>query len=121
MRRRGNKSAKVPGVKLRPAQRGASSSRIYVEINDVRVQDSQAQFDGDDSRYYDSIPRPFAGVVVCVTGITEKPGIFMQAVELRPTAINDFTTSVTHVIANEHGSTKYKCALEHKIPILQPS
>ncbi|KAJ4496321.1 hypothetical protein C8J55DRAFT_484199 [Lentinula edodes] len=121
MRRRGNKSAKVPGVKLRPAQLGASSSRIYAEIDDVRVQDSQAQFDGDDSRYYDPTPRPFAGVVVCATGITDKPGIFKQAIELGATAINDFTTSVTHLIANEHGSAKYKCALEHKIPILQPS
>ncbi|KAJ3888782.1 hypothetical protein GG344DRAFT_52945 [Lentinula edodes] len=121
MRRRGNKSAKVPGVKLRPAQLGASSSRIYAEIDDVRVQDSQAQFDGDDSKYYDPTPRPFAGVVVCATGITDKPGIFKQAIELGATAINDFTTSVTHLIANEHGSAKYKCALEHKIPILQPS
>ncbi|KAJ3847109.1 hypothetical protein EV368DRAFT_51751 [Lentinula lateritia] len=121
MRRRGNKSAKVPGVKLRPAQPGASSSRIYAEIDDVRVQDSQAQFDGDDSTYYDPTPRPFAGVVVCATGITDKPGIFKQAIELGATAINDFTSSVTHLIANEHGSAKYKCALEHKIPILQPS
>ncbi|KAJ3786508.1 hypothetical protein GGU10DRAFT_310805 [Lentinula aff. detonsa] len=121
MRRRGNKSAKVPGVKLRPAQPGASSSRSYTESDAIRVQDSQVELDSDDTRYYDPTPRPFAGLVLCATGITDKPGIFKQAVELGATTTSDFTTRVTHLIANEHGSAKYRCALEHKVPILQPS
>ncbi|KAJ4473759.1 hypothetical protein J3R30DRAFT_3511458 [Lentinula aciculospora] len=121
MRRRGNKSTKVPGVKLRPAQPGASTSRNYAETDAVCVQDSQLQIDSDNTKYYDPTPRPFAGVVLCATGITDKPGIFKQAVELGATANSNFTTRVTHLIANEHGSAKYKCALEHKIPIVQPS
>ncbi|KAJ3711206.1 hypothetical protein C8R42DRAFT_689819 [Lentinula raphanica] len=121
MRRRGNKSTKVPGVKLRPAQPGASSSRIYADNDAVRVQDSQAELDSDDTRFYDPTPRPFAGVVLCATGITDKLGIFKQAMELGATATSDFTTRVTHLVAEEHGSAKYRCALEHKIPILQPS
>ncbi|KAE9400377.1 hypothetical protein BT96DRAFT_650615 [Gymnopus androsaceus JB14] len=114
MRRRGNKSAKVPNVKLRPAQPGASlSSSSFV------IQDSQ--IDNDDTKYYDPTPRPFAGVVLCATGITDKPTIFKQAVELGATTINDFTDRVTHLIALQHGGAKYMCALDRKIPILKPS
>ncbi|KIK60300.1 hypothetical protein GYMLUDRAFT_225798, partial [Collybiopsis luxurians FD-317 M1] len=109
MRRRGNKSTKVPNVKLRPAQPG----------DVIRVQDSQ--FDNDDSlRFHDPTPRPFAGVVLCATGISDKPGLFKQAVELGAVTTNDFTDRVTHLIAAHHGGAKYQCALENKIPILKP-
>ncbi|KAF9078080.1 hypothetical protein BDP27DRAFT_1310729 [Rhodocollybia butyracea] len=116
---RRNKSAKVPGVKLRPAQPGASS-KIYVENDDtVRVQDSQ--FAGDDTGYFDPVPRPFNGVLLCATGLSDKLVLFKQAVELGAMTTHDLTDRVTHLIAKQHGGAKYQVALENKIPILQPS
>ncbi|KAF5388734.1 hypothetical protein D9757_004856 [Collybiopsis confluens] len=112
MRRRGHKSSKVPNVKLRPALPGAISDII-------RVQDSQVDSD-DSSRYIDPTPRPFLGIVLCATGIQDKPGVFKQAVELGAVTTNDFTDRVTHLIAAQHGGAKYQCALEQKVPILKP-
>lgn len=114
MKRRGNKSTKVPNVKLRPAQPGASTSKKYLEPHRdsgldleegdiVHVVDSQV----DSSRYYDPTPRPFTAVVLCATGIGDKPGIFKQAVELGATTTSDFTDRVTHLIAAGHGGAKY--------------
>ncbi|KAK7060262.1 protein kinase activating protein dpb11 [Paramarasmius palmivorus] len=124
MRRRGNKSTKVPNVKLRPAQPQPSSSKSRTQESDpfdrggIWAQDSQVK--SDDNSVYDSCPRPFTGVVLCATGIMDKPSLFRQAVELGATTCNAFTDRVTHLIAIEHGGAKYMCALERKIPILTP-
>ncbi|KAK7436714.1 protein kinase activating protein dpb11 [Stygiomarasmius scandens] len=118
MRRRGHKSTKVPNVKLRPAQQGASS-RATPTVEGVFAQDSQ--YASDDTSIFDACPRPFAGIVLCATGVPDKPGVFKQAVELGAATSNPFTDRVTHLIAREHGGAKYICALERKIPILNPS
>lgn len=114
MKRRGNKSAKIPNVKLRPAQPGASTSRKYLEPHrdfglDLEEQEIVCAFDSqvDTSRYNDPTPRPFTGVLLCATGISDKPGIFKQAVELGATTTSDFTDRVTHLIAAGHGGAKY--------------
>uniref|UniRef100_A0A0W0FKY3 BRCT domain-containing protein n=1 Tax=Moniliophthora roreri TaxID=221103 RepID=A0A0W0FKY3_MONRR len=119
MRRRGNKSTKVPNVKLRPAQPQASSSKPRTqeaelsEHDDIWAQDSQL-------KEHDICPRPFYGFVLCATGVMDKPGLFRQAVELGAATCNAFTDRVTHLIAVNHGGPKYMCALERKIPILKP-
>ncbi|KAJ3718799.1 hypothetical protein C8R42DRAFT_585242 [Lentinula raphanica] len=120
MRRRGNRSTKVPGVKLRPAQPGVSSSRIYADNDAIRVQDSQVELDSDVTSFYDPKSRAFAAVALCATGITDKLGIFKQAMELDATATSDSTTRITHLVAEEPEARNIR-ALEHKIPILQPS
>ncbi|KAF8629979.1 hypothetical protein AX17_005544 [Amanita inopinata Kibby_2008] len=69
----------------------------------------------------DPCPRPFKGVNICATGITDKPTLFKQAMELGATCLSALTDRVTHLIAVDHGGGKYLCALERQIPILKPS
>ncbi|KAH9481897.1 DNA topoisomerase 2-binding protein 1-A [Psilocybe cubensis] len=115
-KRRGNKSTKVPGVKLRPAEKGAYSRPVE---ESCWAQDSQ---DGsEDTSFYDSCPRPLKGMSICATGVPDKPTLFKQAVELGATCTPAFTDRVTHLVAIDHGSAKYMCALERKIPIVTPS
>jgi len=47
--------------------------------------------------------------------------LFKQALELGASSFTDLTDKVTHLIALEPGSAKYKCALENRIPIMHPS
>lgn len=89
MRRRGNKSNKVyhvfflitvsyliiksshrqvPNVKLRPPQ--ADLRQLEPESSVCWAQDSQ--LGSDDTGILDICPRPFKGVVVCATGVTDK-------------------------------------------------
>ncbi|KAF5340459.1 hypothetical protein D9758_013575 [Tetrapyrgos nigripes] len=121
MRRRGHKSTKVPNVKLRPAQQGASSRAIAREITAEGIYAQDSQLGSDDTHIYDTCPRPFQGIVLCATGVPDKPGVFKQAVELGAATSNPFTDRITHLIALQHGGAKYTCALERKIPILLPS
>ncbi|KAG5641864.1 hypothetical protein DXG03_004088 [Asterophora parasitica] len=69
----------------------------------------------------DTCPRPFKGVILCATGIEDKPSLFKEALELGATSTNAFTDRVTHLVAEQRGGAKYNCALERKIPILKPS
>ncbi|CAL1715793.1 unnamed protein product [Somion occarium] len=121
---RRNKSHKVPGVKLRPAlpkskrkDSGFEDSPSYYDQDD----DIQNSSDLDASYAGDVCPRPFRSVVLCATGIADKLTLFKQALELGAQSFSDLTDRVTHLIAEEHGSAKYKCALETGIPIMHPS
>ncbi|KAG7088076.1 hypothetical protein E1B28_012107 [Marasmius oreades] len=116
MRRRGFKSTKVPNVKLRPAQPSQRTRDPLPE--NVWAQDSQ--FPSDDTGIIDTCPRPFSGIVLCATGVLDKPGLFRQAAELGAATCSAFTDRVTHLISEQHGGAKYMCALERKIPILSP-
>ncbi|KAF8963181.1 hypothetical protein BDZ97DRAFT_1822178, partial [Flammula alnicola] len=116
MRRRGNKSSKVPNVKLRPADKGAYSRPI-----EESCWAQETQPGSDDTTVYDLCPRPMKGVVICATGVADKPTLFKQAVELGATCTPAFTDRVTYLVATDHGGAKYMCALERKIPILKPS
>ncbi|KAF8193425.1 hypothetical protein BJ912DRAFT_241190 [Pholiota molesta] len=116
MRRRGNKSNKVPNVKLRPADKGAYSRPI---VESCWAQDTQ--LDSDDATLYDACPRPMKGIAICATGVPDKPTLFKQAVELGAICTPAFTDRVTHLVAVDHGGAKYTCALERKIPIVKPS
>ncbi|KAG5721488.1 S-M checkpoint control protein rad4 [Termitomyces sp. T112] len=117
MKRRSNKSTKVPNVKLRPAQ-GVIPRRLRC---DDSILAEESHLGSDDTIAVDLCPRPFRGVVLCATGAFDKPTIFKQAVELGATTTSAFTDRVTHLIAVDHGGAKYQCALERKIPILHPS
>ncbi|KAF4614207.1 hypothetical protein D9613_008021 [Agrocybe pediades] len=148
MRRRGNKSTKVPNVKLRPAYPAAGSSRsaaaaMVVEEESCWAEETQSQGfftnTSDDEDYGDDIygimglgrarsrmladpcPRPLRGVCICASGVADKPTLFKQAVELGATCTRAFTDRVTHLVATGHGGAKYGCALERKIPILKPT
>ncbi|CAK5275873.1 unnamed protein product [Mycena citricolor] len=68
-----------------------------------------------------SCPRPFRHVVVCATGVADKTSLFKLALELGASSVSAFTDRVTHLVAEAPGGPKYQCALERKIPILQPS
>ncbi|KAF9483199.1 hypothetical protein BDN70DRAFT_874071 [Pholiota conissans] len=116
MRRRGNKSSKVPNVKLRPADKGAYSRPV---AESWWAQDTQAS--SDDVGMYDACPRPMKGIFICATGVPDKPTIFKQAVELGAACTPAFTDRVTHLVAVDHGGAKYTCALQRKIPIVKPS
>ncbi|KAJ3473753.1 hypothetical protein NLI96_g12842 [Meripilus lineatus] len=130
--RRTNKSHKVPNVKLRPAQPSKpstsstskktkyTSKKSAVDLARSRTEDSG--FDSDqETSYIDHVPRPFKGVILCATGISDKTAVFKQAIELGAQPIADLTDKVTHLIALGPGSPKYRCALETRIPIMHPS
>ncbi|TEB31512.1 hypothetical protein FA13DRAFT_1663343, partial [Coprinellus micaceus] len=117
MKRRTNKSHRVPNVKLRPGEPQPSSS--LAAIDSVWPEDSQLR--SDDTTFKDTCPRPFKNVVLCATGISDKAAIFKKALELGASTTSAFTDKVSHLVAVAHGGLKYKCALEHGIPIVQPS
>ncbi|XP_006458959.1 hypothetical protein AGABI2DRAFT_183783, partial [Agaricus bisporus var. bisporus H97] len=116
MRRRTNKSSKVPNVKLRPAP---AHSLARDRSEQLLVADSQ--FGSEDTAIVDFCPRPFKNLIICATGIGDKPSLFRKAAELGATHVSAFTDKVTHLIAEDHGGPKYMCALERKIPIMKPS
>ncbi|KAI0688222.1 hypothetical protein BC835DRAFT_1373595 [Cytidiella melzeri] len=123
--RRGNKSNKVPNVKLRPVLPNSSSSLRRAKSN-ASHDSSRGQDSGFDSEMEPSFvdlrtPRPFRGVILCATGIPEKLLLFKQAIELGAQPLNDLTDKVTHLLALEPGSAKYKCALQNNIPVMHPS
>ncbi|OBZ72552.1 hypothetical protein A0H81_07422 [Grifola frondosa] len=118
MLRRGNKSKKVPNVKLRPAAPRNSRDARTPESTEMHY----SSFDSEqETSFADLCPRPFKDVVLCATGIDDKMALFKLALELGAQSVNDLTDRVTHVIAKEPGSAKYKCALENRIPIMHPS
>ncbi|KAJ7449521.1 hypothetical protein FB451DRAFT_1287192 [Mycena latifolia] len=122
MHRRGNKSKKVPNVRLRPAQPDAMArARASPEHTSCWVQDSQIVGSDDTVMLGGSCPRPFKNVVVCATGVLDKHALFKLALELGATSVSAFTDRVTHLVAGNHGGAKYLCALDRKIPILLPS
>ncbi|KAJ7226651.1 hypothetical protein B0H12DRAFT_241686 [Mycena haematopus] len=124
MQRRGNKSKKVPNVRLRPAQAGAMARArdASPEQTSWWAADSQQMVGSDDTVMIGgSCPRPFKNVVVCATGVADKPALFKLALELGATSVSAFTDRVTHLVAENHGGAKYLCALERGIPILTPS
>ncbi|KAK0202902.1 hypothetical protein DFS33DRAFT_940575 [Desarmillaria ectypa] len=118
MHRRGNKSKKVPNVKLRPAQPKSSSSKR--KQTEEKLWAKETQLESEDTSYTDPCPRPFWGMVICATGIQDKPALFKKAIELGAQTASAFTDRVTHLVAKDHGGAKYNCALQLKIPILQP-
>ncbi|KAJ7077914.1 hypothetical protein B0H15DRAFT_861404 [Mycena belliarum] len=122
MHRRGNKSKKVPNVRLRPAHPDAMvRARASPEHTSCWVDDSQIVGSDDTIMVGGSCPRPFKNVVVCATGVVDKPALFKLALELGATSVSAFTDRVTHLVAENHGGPKYLCALDRKIPILLPS
>ncbi|KAJ7886140.1 hypothetical protein B0H14DRAFT_3856655 [Mycena olivaceomarginata] len=122
MQRRGNKSKKVPNVRLRPAGADAMArARASPEQTSWWAADSQIIGSDDTVMIGGSCPRPFKNVIVCATGVLDKPALFKLALELGATSVSAFTDRVTHLVAEDHGGAKYLCALERKIPILLPS
>ncbi|KAJ7638247.1 hypothetical protein FB45DRAFT_902376 [Roridomyces roridus] len=119
MHRRGNK--KIPNVRLRPAAPNATAKARASPEPSCWAQDSQLIGSDDTVMPSGSCPRPFKGVIVCATGVLDKPGLFKLALELGATSVSAFTDRVTHLVAENHGGAKYLCALERKIPILSPS
>ncbi|KAK7046773.1 hypothetical protein R3P38DRAFT_3346388 [Favolaschia claudopus] len=124
MHRRGNKSKKVPNVRLRPAQPDAVArarrSTLPEETNEYDVE-SQAANTEEAPIASGSCPRPFKGLVICATGNVDKATLSKLASDLGAASISVFTDRVTHLIAEEHGGSKYSCAMERRIPILLPS
>ncbi|KAJ7905114.1 hypothetical protein B0H13DRAFT_2274414 [Mycena leptocephala] len=121
MHRRGNKSKKVPNVQLRPAAADAMArARASPEPTSCWAEDSQI-VGGDDTVMISGSCRLFKNVVVCATGVLDKPALFKLAIELGATSVRAFTDRVTHLVVENHGGAKYFCALERKIPILLPS
>ncbi|KAJ7802410.1 hypothetical protein B0H14DRAFT_2892247 [Mycena olivaceomarginata] len=121
-RRRGNKSKKVPNVRLRPAQpdtmaraRGSPDPSYWDQDSQTTSTEDTVTLGGG------SCPRPFKNVVVCATGALDKAPLFKLASELGATTVSAFTDRVTHLVAESHGGAKYVCALDRKIPILLPS
>ncbi|KAH0833426.1 hypothetical protein J3R83DRAFT_12539 [Lanmaoa asiatica] len=116
--RRGNKSHKVPNVKLRPAPLLARPARVHdPDVSYDRSSDSEMP---PNASMVDLCPRPFKSFSICATGTLDKSTLFKMAFELGATSTSDFTDRVTHLIASSHGGAKYLCALERKIPIMTP-
>ncbi|TFK73235.1 hypothetical protein BDN72DRAFT_956649 [Pluteus cervinus] len=120
MKRRSNKSHKVPNVKLRPAQPDALKTHAS-RFSDAECWAEDSQLGSDDTVLPDVCPRPFKKVVLCATGISDKPTLFKQALELGAQSTSAFTDRVTHLIAADPGGAKYRCAVERKIPIMHSS
>ncbi|KAG8903637.1 hypothetical protein FRB99_002912 [Tulasnella sp. 403] len=93
--RRGHGSTKVPNVKLRPALPSTNSGRgPSTKRVKVKARLSEDDIEGQVDQYdLLNSKKPFEGVVVCCTGIKHKAS----------------ANVITHV-----------CALERKIPIMQP-
>ncbi|KAH9933592.1 uncharacterized protein BXZ73DRAFT_89727 [Epithele typhae] len=117
--RRVNRSKKVPGVKLRPAAPGATKALQSPESTWAK----SSQLSDEESIANDPTPRPLKGVELCITGLSHatKSILFANAAVLGARHSADFTDRITHLIADEPGSAKYQCALEHGIPIMHPS
>ncbi|KAI0833823.1 hypothetical protein BC628DRAFT_1499098 [Trametes gibbosa] len=116
--RRVNRSKKVPGVKLRPAD---PSARKDLRTPDSTWTHSSGLDSDEDTTHADLCPRPFKRFVLCATGINDKTSLFKLALELGAQSEGDLTDRTTHLIAEESGSAKYRCALESGIPIMHPS
>ncbi|OJT01769.1 DNA topoisomerase 2-binding protein 1 [Trametes pubescens] len=116
--RRVNRSKKVPGVKLRPAD---PSARKDLRTPDSTWTHSSGLDSDEEATHADLCPRPFKGFVLCATGISDKTSLFKLALELGAQSVSDLTDRVTHLIAEEPGSAKYRCALETGIPIMRAS
>ncbi|KAI0636255.1 hypothetical protein C8Q77DRAFT_1102527 [Trametes polyzona] len=116
--RRVNRSKKVPGVKLRPAD---PSARKDLRTPESTWTHSSGLDSDEETTHADLCPRPFKGFVLCATGINDKTSLFKLALELGAQSVSDLTDRVTHLIAQEPGSAKYRCALENGIPIMHPS
>ncbi|KIY66758.1 hypothetical protein CYLTODRAFT_491227 [Cylindrobasidium torrendii FP15055 ss-10] len=117
-RRRGNKSHKVPGVKLRPVQPSKRHSRNSHEEEAESVWAEDTQIASGHALFMDNIPKPFEGLVICSTGVQDRADLYKKAKELGAQTENSFMTHVTHLIADTHGSDKYKCAVRHAVPIM---
>ncbi|KZT29900.1 hypothetical protein NEOLEDRAFT_1084778 [Neolentinus lepideus HHB14362 ss-1] len=113
--RRGNKSNKVPGVKLRPALREARCQSNTQAFHPLLENETD-----DNTQFVDLCSRPFKGFVICATGVPEKTALFKKALELGALSTPDFTDRVTHLIAAAPQGAKYRCAVERKIPIMTP-
>ncbi|EPQ54267.1 hypothetical protein GLOTRDRAFT_78211 [Gloeophyllum trabeum ATCC 11539] len=113
--RRGNKSHKVPGVKLRPAQE--TRSKVNIPDDDSFMQDDDAE---ENTQFVDMVFRPFRGLVICATGVPDKTALFKKALELGAMSTQDFTDRVTHLVAATPQGAKYHCAVQRKIPIMKP-
>ncbi|EMD33540.1 hypothetical protein CERSUDRAFT_160532 [Gelatoporia subvermispora B] len=121
MRRR-NKSNKIPNVKLRPAAPAPSNSRASrTPTSDHFLQDDEDVLGETQASILESCPRPFRGITLCTTGISDKTTLFKQAIELGAQYDSDLRDNITHLVAEVPGSAKYKCALANKIPIMHPS
>ncbi|EJD06504.1 uncharacterized protein FOMMEDRAFT_165286 [Fomitiporia mediterranea MF3/22] len=118
--RRGHGSTKVPGVKLRPPDRVRSKTADVSLKNSVYAQSLEAH-ELDFTEIIKSCKKPFVGVVVCASGISDKVNLFHQAVQLGAQTSSDLTDRVTHLICENPGSAKYNYCVEHGIPILLPS
>ncbi|KAG9311103.1 hypothetical protein JVU11DRAFT_9012 [Chiua virens] len=116
--RRGNKSHKVPNVKLRPAPPPTRTARV--QDQDVSYDHSSDFEIPPNASMVDFCPKPFKGFTICATGRMDKPTLFKMAFELGAMSTNDLTDRVTHLIADSHTGAKYTCALELKIPIMTP-
>ncbi|KAF9650190.1 hypothetical protein BDM02DRAFT_3259867 [Thelephora ganbajun] len=124
--RRTNKSRKVPNVKLRPAQPSSSASSEQLNGRPRQSPNSSKNLvrhsspdNESENTFVDMCPRPFKGIVLCVTGIQDKTALFKIALELGAEHRKDLTVDTTHLIADEHGGAKYNCALQMQIPILR--
>ncbi|KAG8881311.1 hypothetical protein FRB98_004423 [Tulasnella sp. 332] len=114
--RKGHGSSKVPNVKLRPAPatKPTRTASTPTESEEYEVETVDRGFDG-------IIQKPLEGVIICCTGISDKPTLLAQARELGASHSNDYTDRITHLIASAAGSAKYQCALERNTPIMEPA
>ncbi|KAF8339719.1 uncharacterized protein EI90DRAFT_3151191 [Cantharellus anzutake] len=64
--------------------------------------------------------RPFHGVNVTCSAVSNKGDLFRFVEELGGTSSLDLIDSTTHLITHGPGSEKYKYALEHGIPLIHP-
>jgi DNA replication regulator DPB11 len=119
-------------VKLRPADAeavAASRARMAQSaISTAWALDSDGEELEGESASLDPCPRPFKGIIVCATGLVDKvrlccscvtavwagadsspqASLFKKAVEIGAKPLSDLTDKVTHLVAEEYGSAKYK-------------
>ncbi|KAJ7879845.1 hypothetical protein B0H13DRAFT_2345907 [Mycena leptocephala] len=81
-------------------------ARASPEPTNCWAEDSQI-VGGDDTVMSGGSCRPFKNVVVCATGVLDKPALFKLAIELGATSVRAFTDRVTHLVAENHGGAKY--------------
>ncbi|WRT67010.1 uncharacterized protein IL334_003976 [Kwoniella shivajii] len=128
MNRRGHLSTKIPQVKLRPAPAGTSNRKTR-EASPINKVDEEimrrALADAEDEESSTAALRrntkPWKGVIITFTGVDNKPALTALAKELGAMVENALTIHVTHVVAVGFGSAKYLYAVEHLLPVMEPS
>ena len=136
---RSHRSTKIPNVKLRPAAPQASTSTTGSNSKVTKRQRAVHNDEEDDAHFRQlhetgvdrgahvdadfigGSAQPLRGAIISMTGLGDaKSTLTKYASQMGAQVEGNLTEDVTHLIAEQPGSEKYRCALELGMHILHP-